>query len=264
MVIDRAVSVDSRIFTATRLSRRDGTLEFLTFGGTGGGAMNLDLHTFVPRHDLCRGDPRTAAAVRLGPEFADPRRGLVGMRAPDAGRFDRAVRHVWRGVAGDLDRLRQCTAVPVLCRDLDRRARVRRAQAAAAGDRRRVAGLADRLLTCRRSASHSKSASCSRPASSRPTLGSRPTSSGADAPSRWCRDGRRSSCCSPTVRCSCCARRWPPCCRGRPSVRVRERVADGAQLRGTDVHDLDRLHPAGDGEGAHRVPSTGPRRWSIR
>ena len=36
---------------------------------------------------------------------------------------------------------------------------------------------------------------------------------------------------------------------------VRERVAHGAQLRGAAVHHLDRLHPAGDGEGAHRVPS---------
>ena len=34
---------------------------------------------------------------------------------------------------------------------------------------------------------------------------------------------------------------------------VRQRLADGAELRGAAVHDLDRLHPAGDGEGAHRI-----------
>ena len=42
---------------------------------------------------------------------------------------------------------------------------------------------------------------------------------------------------------------WPP-----TSEHVRERVADGAQLRSAAVHHLDRLHPAGDGEGAHRIP----------
>ena len=34
---------------------------------------------------------------------------------------------------------------------------------------------------------------------------------------------------------------------------VRQRVADGAELRGAAVHHRDRLHPAGHGEGAHRA-----------
>ena len=36
---------------------------------------------------------------------------------------------------------------------------------------------------------------------------------------------------------------------------VRERLADGAQLRGAAVHDRDRLHSSGDGKGADRAPS---------
>ena len=56
---------------------------------------------------------------------------------------------------------------------------------------------------------------CSRPASSPPIPGSPLTNSGAAAASRWCRAGRRSSCCSRMARCSCCARRSSPCCRGR-------------------------------------------------
>ena len=41
-----------------------------------------------------------------------------------------------------------------------------------------------------------------------------------------------------------------------PSVdqpRLRQRVADGVVVRGAAVHHLDRLHPAGDGQGAHRI-----------
>ena len=34
---------------------------------------------------------------------------------------------------------------------------------------------------------------------------------------------------------------------------VRQRVAHGAELRGAAVHHRHRLHPAGDGEGAHRA-----------
>ena len=34
---------------------------------------------------------------------------------------------------------------------------------------------------------------------------------------------------------------------------VRQRLDDGAELRGAAVHDLQRIHPAGDGEGAHRI-----------
>ncbi len=34
---------------------------------------------------------------------------------------------------------------------------------------------------------------------------------------------------------------------------VRQRLAHGAELRGAAVHHRDRLHPAGDGEGAHRA-----------
>ena len=34
---------------------------------------------------------------------------------------------------------------------------------------------------------------------------------------------------------------------------VRKRLAHRAELRGAAVHDFDRLHPAGDGEGAHRA-----------
>ena len=77
----------------------------------------------------------------------------------------------------------------VLRRDLDRRARVRRPQAAAAVDRGRTAGVAGRLSAAGLRRPSSSSASCSRPASSRPTRGSRPTNSGAGANeplvSRW-------------------------------------------------------------------------------
>ncbi len=41
-----------------------------------------------------------------------------------------------------------------------------------------------------------------------------------------------------------------------------ERLARAAQPRGAAVHDLDRLHPAGHGQGAHRVPP--PRRRPHR
>ena len=51
---------------------------------------------------------------------------------------------------------------------------------------------------------------------------------------------------------------------GPPVGTVRERLADRDQLRGADVHDLDRLHPARDGEGAHRISVIGLPRWSIR
>ena len=43
-----------------------------------------------------------------------------------------------------------------------------------------------------------------------------------------------------------------------------ERLARTAQPRGAAVHHLDRLHPAGDGQGAHRVPATAPRRAPTR
>ena len=42
-----------------------------------------------------------------------------------------------------------------------------------------------------------------------------------------------------------------------------ERLARAAEPRGAAVHDLDRLHPAGDGQGAHRVSSPRPRRAPI-
>ena len=43
-----------------------------------------------------------------------------------------------------------------------------------------------------------------------------------------------------------------------------ERLARAAQPRGAAVHDLDRLHPAGDGQGAHRVPPPRRRRAPTR
>ena len=92
-----------------------------------------------------------------------------------------------------------------------------------------------------------------RPASSLPTPGPRPMSSGAAAASRWSRAGPRSSCCSPTARCSCCARRSRKPCLGRRPAGARQRLAHGAELRGAAVHHRDRLHPAGDGERAHRA-----------
>ena len=91
------------------------------------------------------------------------------------------------------------------------------------------------------------------PASSPPTPGRRPTNSGAAAASRWCRAGRRSSCCSRMVRCSCCARRCPGAAVVADQPGVRQRMADGAELRGAAVHHRHRLHPARHGEGAHRV-----------
>ena len=76
--------------------------------------------------DLRRGDPRIAAAVRLGAEHGDPRRRLVGLRASDPRRLGRAVRHVRLGARPDHHRSRQRAAVHRLRGDLDRRARVRR------------------------------------------------------------------------------------------------------------------------------------------
>ena len=47
--------------------------------------------------DLRGGDPRIAAAVRLGAEHGDPRGRLVGLCASDPRRLGRAVRHVRLG-----------------------------------------------------------------------------------------------------------------------------------------------------------------------
>ena len=89
------------------------------------------------------------------------------------------------------------------------------------------------------------------------------TNSGATATRRWCRAGPRSSCCSRTARCSCCARRSARCFTSRPTVITRRaRWLELAEPRGAAVHHLDRLHPAGDGQGAHRVRS--PRRGAHR
>ena len=56
-------------FYRNGLSCRDGTLEFLTFGGNRRRRDESRPQYAFPCHDLCRGDPRTAAAVRLGPEL---------------------------------------------------------------------------------------------------------------------------------------------------------------------------------------------------
>ena len=170
----------------------------------------------LSRHDLRRGHARPAAAVRLDPEFRHSRGRLVGLRASAARRLGRAVRHVRHGVGRDLDRSRQRRAVHRLRGDLVGRARVRRPRAGADVSRRRRGALAARLPHAVRSPTRSTPRCCSAPASSPPTPGPRPTNSGAAAASRWCRAGRRSSCCSRMARCSCCARRssqvlpWSP------------------------------------------------------
>ena len=107
-------------------------------------------------------------------------------------------------------------AVHRLRGDLVGRAGVRRPGAGADVSRRRRGAVASALSHARSSPTRSTPRSCSPPASSPPTPGPRPTNSGAAAASRWCRAGRRSSCCSRMARCSCCARRssqvlpWSP------------------------------------------------------
>ena len=92
-----------------------------------------------------------------------------------------------------------------------------------------------------------------------------PTSSGAGAPSGWCRAGRRSSSCSRTARCSCCAARSRILVNAadRQSP-VLQRMAERAQRRVAAVPDLDRVHPAGDGEGARRADAQDRRQARSR
>ena len=67
-------------------------------------------HAF-PRHHLCRGHARPAAAVCLDSELGHSCGRLVGLRAPAARRLGGAVRHVRHGAGRDLHRSRQCGAV---------------------------------------------------------------------------------------------------------------------------------------------------------
>src|ERR1700722_417202 len=97
----------------------------------GGNSNEYRRQLAVPDCNLCRSHARLVASIRLGPEYADPCRGVVGMRPFDALGLYRAVRHVWLGVRSHLDRSRQCDTVPGLWGDLDGRARVRPAGAAA-------------------------------------------------------------------------------------------------------------------------------------
>ena len=97
----------------------------------------------VPRDHLCGGNPRIAAAVRLGAEHRDLCGGVVGLCRSAACRVRHAVRHVRVGLRSDLDR--SCQRDPVHCfrGDLDRRAGVRSPQAAmdpAVRRRRALAG----------------------------------------------------------------------------------------------------------------------------
>lgn len=101
-------------------------------------------HT-VPCHHLRRGDPRIAAAVRVGAEHRDHRSGVVGLRASAARRLNHAVRPVRLRARPDLHRPRQQPAVHRLRHDLDQRARLRPSQAAADPAVRRRRVLARRL-----------------------------------------------------------------------------------------------------------------------
>ena len=98
--------------------------------------------------DHLRGsDPRIAAAVRMGAEYRDLCRGMVGLRRSFASGLDHAVRHVWHGLGSDLDRSRQCPSVHRVRADLDRCARIRPPPAAAdpvVRRRRAVAGAVPR------------------------------------------------------------------------------------------------------------------------
>ena len=87
--------------------------------------------------------------------------------------------------------------------------------AAANPDVRRRRAVADRLPSAGGRRRRSSVRVLFSPASSPPTPGPRLTNSGAGAANRWCRAGRRSSCCLRMARFFCCARRSAPCCRGR-------------------------------------------------
>ena len=168
----------------------------------------------IPRDHLRGSDPRIAAAVRLGPEHRHHGRGVVGLCGPAAGRLGHAVRPVRFGIRTDLDRSRQRGSVHGLCADLDGRARIRSSPAAADPAVRRRRAVAHRVSHIGRSRFLGRARARQLRHYHRLHLGDGVRVL-AGAASLWSRAGRRSSCCSPTVRSICCARRSAPCCRGR-------------------------------------------------
>ena len=229
-------------------------------------AMNLDVNTLVPRDHLRGSDPRIAAAVRLGAKYRDHGRSLVGLCASVARRLGDAVRSLRLGIRSDLDRSRQRAPVHLLCRDLDRRAAVRSSPAAAGIAVRRRRAVADRLP-------HSRLRRLVRCARAALELGhhhrlhlghgvrilarAQRASGVALAGDLHAVRARRA------LSAAHAARRDAAVAADRQSG-VRERLAHRAQLRGAAVHDRDRLHPAGDGERAHRAPPQDGGAWSIR
>ncbi len=208
----------------------------------------------VPGDHLRGSDPRIAAAVRLGAEHRDLCRGVVGLCRPAARRLGHAVRHVRFGLRSDLDRSRQCDPVHRLRGDLDRRAGVRSSQAAMDPAVRRRRALA-------RAVPHPGDPRLLGPAYAalighhhRLHLGdglrvlARPQRAVgvALAGDLHAVRPRRALSVAHAVRRHAGAGEQ----RG-----VRQRLAHRAQLRGAAVHHRHRLHPAGHGEGAHRVPS---------
>ena len=206
--------------------------------------------------DLCRGNPRLAAAVRLGAEHSDLRRLLVGFRASDPCRLDRAVRHVRLGARLDHHRSRQRVAVHRLRGDLDRRARVRRppGRAGLSGNRRGAlaAGLpsagagrrfdaarADRLRNHHRLYLAHGLRILARP--------QRATGVALAGDIHVIRPWRAVIVAHAAGRDAALV--------ADERQHVRQRLDDRAQLRSAAVHHLGRLHPAGDGEGAHRIAS---------
>ena len=99
----------------------------------------------APRHHIRRSAPRTAPAVRLGPEYRNLWRGLVGLCALVASGFGHAVRPLRRGIGSGIDRSCQHPVVDLLCRDVDGCARFRSSPAAADSVVRGCRALADRL-----------------------------------------------------------------------------------------------------------------------
>ena len=134
--------------------------------------------------------------------------GLVGQRPSDARGLDHAAWPVRLGAGFAFDRSRQRGAVRLVRADLVRRAGVRPAQPGAG-----PGACSASRSGCSHAASQTFATSVELARAARLRnrdrlyLGSRPMNSGAAATRRWCRAGPRSSCCSPTARCSCCARR---------------------------------------------------------
>ena len=184
-------------------------------------------------------------------KYPRPRRRLVGLRASDV----RSISVVLYGIYGsvpdliaiDLANAMLFTAFALTCNG----ARIFNGRR-----RSRDSSAAPDLAACQPQAVFRglvRPAFCSPPASSPPTPGPRPMNSGAAARTPGLPLARN--------RHVLYARRNVPVTHAaqravavvRQPTRCRKRMAQGAQLRSTPDDNRDRLHPARDVEGAHRI-----------